>query len=561
MSTTVVIERNVPVPMRDGTILRADVYRPPVDHPVPAILCRIPYDISHALVPLSGLDPERAAEVGLAYVCETTRGRYGSKGRFYPFVHERADGYDSVEWVAAQPWCSGAVGMAGRSYGGCTQWLAAIEQPPHLKAIFPVVIGSQFYENWIYQGGAFHLGFNLYWALLMTNPREANNANRHCEHLPLSTVPVLRENEAASFYFDWLEHATEDDYWQRISIHRHYPQVQVPAYNVGAWYDLFLPGTLENFTRMRAEGGSEAARRGQRLLVGPWGHGSTYGTFPDHSFPQFAPTDAVDLTEIALRFFARHLNGERNGLDEEPPVRLFVMGENRWRDEHEWPLARTRFTPWYLRSGFGAESPDGRLLPVPPGEESPDQYLYDPRDPAPTIGGITSLPGLLFGTSSGPKDQRRLEARADVAVYTSDPLQQPLEVTGPLEVVLYAATDVPDTDWVAKLMDVQPDGASLILAEGILRARFRSGLETPGALQSGKVYAFRISAGATSNLFRPGHRIRVAITSSSFPRFDRNPNTGRPPGADGPEALRAAHQTIFHDARRPSHIILPIVTT
>ena len=560
MSPALVIERNLPVPMRDGTILRADVYRPAVDQPVPAVLCRVPYDISQPLVALSGLDPERTAQAGLAYVCQTTRGRYESQGRFYPFVHEGADGYDSVEWVAAQPWCSGAVGMAGRSYGGCTQWLAAIEQPPHLKAIFPVVIGSQFYENWIYQGGAFHLGFNLYWALLITNPREANYANRYCDHLPLSTLPILRENETAAFYFDWLEHATDDAYWQRLSIHRHYPQVQVAAYNVGAWYDLFLPGTLENFARMRAEGGSEAVRRGQRLLVGPWAHGSTYGTFPDHSFPEFAPADAVDLTGIALRFFERHLKGEANGLDEEPPVRLFVMGENRWRNEREWPLARTRFTPWYLRAGLSAGSADGRLIPIPPGEEPPDQYFYDPRDPAPTVGGITSVPALIFGTSAGPKDQRRLEARADVIVYTSEPLQQAVEVTGPLEMVVYAATDAPDTDWVAKLMDVQPDGASLILAEGILRARFRHGFEAPLPVQSGEVYAYRISLAATSNLFRPGHRIRVAITSSSFPRFDRNPNTGHPLGADGPQALRAAHQTIFHDAERPSHIVLPIIT-
>jgi len=202
MPPSLVIERNVPVPMRDGITLRADVYRPSASRQVPAVLCRVPYDISHPLVSRSALDPERAAEAGLACVYQTTRGRYGSEGSFYPFVHEGADGYDSVEWVAAQPWCSGAVGMAGRSYGGCTQWLAAIEQPPHLRAIFPVVIGSQFYENWIYQGGAFHLGFNLYWALLITNPSETNNSQRHCQHLPLATLPILRDYPGALFYFD-----------------------------------------------------------------------------------------------------------------------------------------------------------------------------------------------------------------------------------------------------------------------------------------------------------------------------------------------------------------------
>jgi uncharacterized protein len=551
------IERDVPVPMREGTVLRADVYRPEVNDPVPAIVCRLPYDISHRLVPLSAIDPERACEAGFAVVCQSTRGRHRSEGRFHPFVHEGRDGYDTVEWAAAQPWCSGSVGMAGRSYGGVTQWLAALEEPPHLKAIFPVVIGSDFYHNWIYQGGAFQLGFNLFWALLVTMEREANRATSHYPHLPLSTLPVMRESDAASFYFEWMEHATDDAYWQALSIRRRYGSVRVPAFNVGGWYDVFLAGTLENFARMRREGGSEAARQGQRLLIGPWAHGTTYGPYPDHSFPLFEDRDALDLTDLQLEFFSHHLKGGR--AVEEPPVRIFVMGENRWRHANDWPLPLTQYTPWYLHAERENGERTGSLSPSPPGEEDADAYTYDPRDPAPTVGGITSLPALVLGANHAPKDQRRLERRPDVLVYTSEPLSEEVEVTGPLAAVLYAATTTPDTDFVVKLTDVYPDGKSLILAEGVLRARFRDGFERPAAVEAGRVYAFRIDLAATSNLFRAGHRIGILVTSSSFPRFDPNPNTGNRLGLDGPEDLREARQTIFHDRERPSHVLLPIV--
>jgi putative CocE/NonD family hydrolase len=559
MSSHVLVERNVPVPMRDGTVLRADVYRPDTPSPLPAVVSRVPYDRTHPLVPLSALDPERAVEAGFAVVCQDTRGRYESEGRFYPFVHEGKDGFDTIEWVAAQPWCSGAVGMAGRSYAGATQWLAAVEQPPHLKAIFPVVIGSEFYEGWIYQGGAFQLGFNLFWALLILAPNAASRPTAQYRHLPLSTLPLLREKEAASFYFDWIAHATNDDYWQALAINRRYNRVQVPAFNVAGWYDVFLRGTLENFARMRQEGGSAVARTGQRLLVGPWAHGSTYGPYPDHGFELFAPGDATDLTDRQLRFFAHHLKSEANGLDQEAPVRIFIMGENQWRDEQEWPLARTRYTRWFLHSDGAAGTSGGSLSPIPPAEEPPDRYLYDPQHPAPTVGGPTSLPALFLGTNSGPRDQRQVEERADVLVYTSAALEQPVEVTGPLTVTLYAATTAPDTDFVAKLMDVCPNGVSRILAEGIRRARFRDGYDHPQPLASGRVYEYTIDLVATSNLFLAGHRIRLALTSSSFPRFDRNPNTGNPLGVDGPEELRPARQAVFHDRERPSHILLPVI--
>jgi uncharacterized protein len=560
MSDRLLLERNVPVPMRDGRVLRADVYRPDVAAPVPVVVSRVPYDKSLPLIPPAALDPVRAVEAGFAMVCQDVRGRYQSGDDFHPFVHEGRDGYDTVEWAAAQPWSSGAVGMAGRSYAGTTQWLAAMEQPPHLSAIFPVVIGSDYYQNWIYQGGAFQLGFNLYWALLIAGRKEATRPAPHYQHLPLSTLPILRENGLAPWYFDWLAHATDDEYWQALALNRRYARIQVPAYNVGGWYDIFLHGTLENFVRLRREAGSELARAGQRLLVGPWAHGSTYGPYPDHSFEMFAPHDAVDLADLQVRFFARHLSDQANGVDDEPPVRIFVMGENRWRDEQDWPLARTRYTQWFLHSDGDAARAGGGLSPIKPADEPPDRYLYDPHDPAPTVGGPTSLPALFLGTNSGPRDQQRVEERPDVLVYTSVPLEQPTEVTGPLLVNLYAATTAPDTDFVAKLMDVSPDGVSRILAEGILRAQFRDGYDRPRPVQPGQVDAYSIDLAATSNLFLAGHRIRVAVTSSSFPRFDRNPNTGHPLGVDGPEDLRTAQQTIYHDSDLPSHILLPLIS-
>lgn len=580
MGNRVLLDRNVPVAMRDGTVLRADVYRPDTDRPVPAIVSRLPYNKDVLLMQTYAIHPVRAAEAGFAVLYQDTRGRYQSEGEFYPFVHEGQDGYDTVEWVAAQPWCSGAVGMTGASYFGATQWLTAAEQPPHLKAIFPIVTTSEYCESWTYQGGAFQLGFTLLWTLSDLAPDTATHLahtgqaepgemmrlllstdrmDAQYRHLPLSSLPILRDSNTAHYYFDWIAHAANDGYWQSIAVNRHYSRIQVPAYNVGAWYDLFLHGTLENFVRMRQEGGSEIARTGQRLLVAPWAHGDFTGVYPDVSFGISASADLVDLTGLQLPFFAHYLKGEDNGLDQEPPVRLFVMGENRWREEQEWPLARAQYTPWFLHSDGDAGRAGGTLSPQGPAQETWDAFLYDPRNPAPTIGGPTFLPGLQIGANSGPRDQRHVEARADVLVYTSDPLDQPLEVTGPLTVTLYAATSAPDTDFVARLCEVYPDGVSRILAEGILRARFREGCEHPRPIKPDQVYEYQINLVATSNLFQPGHRIRADVTSSSFPRFDRNPNTGNPLGQDGPGDLQPALQKVFHDPEHPSHILLPVI--
>ena len=538
--------------MRDGVVLRADVYRPPSDAPHPAVLNRTPYDRSLRLTPPAALDPELAVGAGLALVCQDVRGQHSSDGEFYPFRSEEADGYDSVEWVAAQSWCDGKVAMAGRSYSAATQWLAAAARPPHLVAIFPVVAGSDHYGS-MYQGGAFQLGFNLFWVQLLTGPKVQGSLAEQFRHLPLTDAPLLEAGTAGHFYRDWLAHPNDDDYWQAPAINRRYGQIEVPAYIVGGWYDMFLSGTLENYRHMRAEAATQKARSQTRLLIGPWAHGSTYGAYPDHSFAEFGDEARVDLTQMQTAFYREQLLGPTEEPEPATPVRIFVMGENRWRDERDWPIGRARQQRWFLRG-------DGVLSTDAPGGEAPDAYVYDPSDPAPTIGGPTSLPARSLRMNSGPLDQRPLEERSDVLVYSSAPLAEPLEVTGPLSLVLHAASSAPDTDFVAKLCDVAPDGFARILAEGVLRTRFAEDRERPRLREPNRPYEYAIDLVATSNTFLAGHRIRLLVTSSSFPRFDRNTNTGHALGADGPDDLCVARQTVFHDGARASHLLLPVVS-
>ena len=536
--------------MRDGVVLRADAYLPDDPGPAPAVVTRTPYDRSFPPAAHAALEPERATEAGIAVVCQDVRGQNGSDGDFSPFHSEGLDGYDTVEWVSAQPWCNGAVAMAGRSYPAATQWRAALEGPPSLKAIFPVVVGSDYYDGWIYQGGAFEFGFNLFWVHLMTDPKARGSLDEHYRHLPISDPPLLADSPAGRFYREWLAHPTYDEHWRRLSIRGRYGDIQVPAFNVSGWYDVFLGGTLENFTRMREEAGTAEARAHTRLLIGPWGHGSAFGAYPDHRFKEFGPDTRIDLDELQLSWLGALLEGTEP--EAGPPVRIFVMGENRWRDEDGWPLARANEERWHLRQ-------DGGLSPEPPSDEPPDEYLYDPADPAPTIGGPTSLPGRMMRPSAGPLDQAALEKRPDVLVYTSQPLEQPFEVTGPLSLVIHASTDAPDTDFVAKLCDVDEEGRSRILAEGVLRARYRDSFDEPKPVDPGAVHEYRIDLVATSNVFLSGHRVRLIVTSSSFPRFDSNANSGLPLGEDTADTLRPARQRIFHDGSRPSHLVLPVV--
>ena len=575
--TAIRSEFGLPVKMRDGVTLYADVYRPDAPEPLPVLLQRTPYDKSQGRV--GSLDVMRAASHGYAVVIQDTRGRYASDGEFYPFLDETDDGFDTVQWCAEQPWSSGKVGMFGRSYVGATQWLCAIANPPNLACIAPGITASDYYEGWTYQGGALAWGFVLSWTmrqLTLANlgaissrydvpdgAREAllnafNELDAAFRHQPLVDLPHLKV-PLAGYFYDWIRHSTSDDYWKRWRIADHYAHITTPALHLGGWHDIFLLGTLRNFIGMRTQAADARARRGQRLIVGPWHHGPFGETSGEFFFGLGAAGTAIDTDGIQLRWFDHWLKDAPNGAADDPPVRIFVMGANQWRDESEWPLARARHTDYYLHSGGKANTAggDGTLSTAAPGAEASDVFLYDPRDPAPTRGGpLCCGPSFVPG---GAYDQREVEARSDVLCYTTPPLAADLEVTGPVAVTLYAATTAADTDFTAKLVDVAPCGAARNLTDGIIRARYRQGTDAARPITPGAVEEYTIDLVATSNVFQAGHRIRLEISSSNFPRFDRNCNTGGEPWAAA-ECVPAV-QTIYHNGQYPSRIHLPVIPT
>jgi putative CocE/NonD family hydrolase len=458
---------------------------------------------------------------------------------------------------------------------GVTQWLAAGQAPPSLKAMAPALTASNYHDGWTYQGGAFSLGFNLSWTMtalatdrLMKarahNPEASSELGRvvggidemrqWLEIIALKELPMFRIG--APFFFDWLDHPAYDSYWRGIDIEAHHNRITVPAFNLGGWYDIFLGGTLRNFTGMQSRGATAQARDGQRLLVGPWAHGLPRANMAgDADFGYRSTPLSIDQDRIILNFFDLWLKEIRHA--DSARVRLFVMGPNRWRDENEWPLARTDWLRFYLHSRGRANSAagDGALSPQPPGDEREDSYVYNPLDPAPTCGGgLCCYPAVVPG---GAFDQRAIENRADVLVYSTEPLSEDLEVTGPIRLTLYASSSAPDTDFTAKLVDVEPGGQARNLTDGIIRARYRQSPSDPGLLKPGEVEEYTIDLGATCNVFAAGHRIRLEISSSNFPRFDRNPNTGHDLFADA--ETRPALQTVMHRTGCASHLTLPVI--
>jgi putative CocE/NonD family hydrolase len=575
---SVKIDRDVPMKTRDGVTLRADVYRPDGPGRFPTLLSRLPYDKTGRRRPG---DIDVFVEHGYVVIFQDTRGRFASDGDdYYPLVWEGQDGHDAVEWAATLPYSDGRIGTMGQSYLGATQYLLAPTRPPHLVASFPASAAADFHQCWVYHtGGAFELGWQLPYAVLMARDTIARRgltstllpelekllvpaptpwappvSDEAYRRLPLTAwADVLAP--VAPYFGDYLRQPDDGAYWQEINLERRWGEIDVPMYHVTSWYDIFLHGGLANFAGLRARAATEAARRAQKLLVGPWAHLFPY-TSPTSTGTgdiDFGPDALIDLHEVQLRWFDHWLKGVDTGILDEPPVKLFVMGENRWRDEHEWPLARTRYTPYYLRGSgaAGGARGDGGLSPQAPGEEPADRFTYDPADPVPTRGGNTLI--LAMGVA----DQRPVESRADVLVYTSDVVSAPLEVTGPITVTLYAASSAPDTDFTAKLVDVRPDGYARNLADGIVRARYRESRTAPRPLTPGEVTKLTIDLWATSHVFLPGHRLRLEISSSNFPRFDRNLNTGDDQATG--TRWQTARQTIFHDARYPSHVLLPII--
>jgi putative CocE/NonD family hydrolase len=575
-----IVEKNVLVPMRDGVQLAADVYRPDIPDPCPTLLLRTPYNRELPTLLNYSFDVLRGTQAGYAVVAQDTRGRYASQGTFNPFFDEAADGADSIAWAAAQPWSSGAVGMIGGSYFGATQWTAATQAPEALRGIAPFVTTDQYYESWAYQGGAFELGFNLNWTLSSlalgelvrrmgageASPEDfavlvaAIDANEELyRRLPLRGLAEL--DGLAPYYEDWLAHPSYDDFWRATAPRESYGRITAPALNMGGWHDLFLKGTLANYTGMKRAGGSEDARRRQRLLIGPWAHGTAAGAFPERLYGLASGIDFVDITGLQLRWFDWLLKGEDNGLGREKPVRLFVMGANVWRDEDDWPLPDTEYVDYFLHSRGRANTAggDGGLSTDLPGDEPEDMYLYDPRDPVPTTGGGTFLPGLSIGANAGPRDQRAVEARHDVLCYTSEPLTAPLEVIGPVRAVLQVSSSATDTDFTAKLVDVAPDGRAENLADGILRTRYRESLSEPSPLEPERVYEVTVDLVATAAVIAAGHRIRLEVSSSNFPRFDRNTNTGGVIATEAEADIRQAVNRVHHTRVQPSRLVLPVI--
>ena len=564
----VITQNGVPMKTRDGVTLYSDIYRPRADGTFPVILMRTPYDksVSWAVGPAYQI-----ATHGYVVVVQDVRGRYTSEGEWYPFRHESNDGYDAVEWAAALPSSNGKVGMIGGSYVGATQMLSAIAHPPHLAGICPVVTASNYHDGWTYQSGALEQWFDQNWATqLATNTMWrliAKNTNvlLGAPVLPLTHYPAFNyvslpagaeaTAELAPYYLDWLAHPDYDAYWKQWSIEEHFSDIQVPALHIGGWYDIFLGGTLRNYMGIKAHGGTDEARKGQRLLVQIGGHAGFGRRIGDVEFGD----DALKFpsTDVVLAWYDYLFKGVQNEFAT-VPVRIFVMGENKYHQESDWPPPEAKLTRYFLHSGGSANSlrGDGGLSLTPPKKETPDKFTYDPANPVPTIGGSLCCDAEHY--EPGPRDQRASENRDDVLVYSTKPLAEDMEVTGPVTLELWARSSAVDTDFTAKLVDVSPVGFAMNLTDGILRMRYRDSQEKPGLMNPDQVYKISVDLWATSSVFKKGHIIRLEVSSSNFPRFDSNLNTGADQATS--REFVSATNTILHDSEHPSALLVPVIT-
>src|SRR5215510_14807216 len=506
------------VAMRDGVKLSTIIYLPEGSGPWPTVLVRTPYG-KQTQTRSNG----EWTKNGFAFVVQDVRGTFKSEGKYRPFVDDQVDGYDTIEWLARQPWSNGKVGMYGASAMGIAANEAAMANPPHLVAAFVMVARSSVYDQSSFMGGVFRKELNEDW---------------------------LKRQKAESVLQEIFKHAVRSDFYDRSDMSKHWQQVHIPIYNYGGWYDIFSQGNIDNFAGLQVNAGAPGTGK-QKLIMGPWGHGQLEEvTYPANSgVGAFGGTMSL---ELAKRWFEYWLKGVNNGIMNEPPVRYYVMGDvvdthapgNEWRTSPIWPVT-AKTTSYYLTSGgtLSEQAPKERL--------SFDQYKYDPNNPVPTIGGAN-----LF-LKKGPMDQRAVGERSDVLKFATPVLQSPVEVTGRIAVELWAESDARDTDFTAKLVDVYPDGTERLVLDSVLRARFREGFEREVFMKKGQVYKFKIDLWSTSIIFNKGHRIAIHISSSNNPRFDPNPNTGSPQRADA--ETRVATNSIHHDRLHPSRALLPVV--
>ncbi len=534
------------IPMRDGVRLSADLYLPLAEGPHPAIVLRTPY------VKAGPRYTERAmrwARDGYAFVLVDVRGRGDSEGDFLPYRRDADDGYDVIEWIAAQPWCTGAVATTGASYSGRIQWITALTRPPHLKAMIPMVAPS---DTFVEFPTGVPSPMDICW-YHMTSGRTMQDTDpvdwlEVYRHLPLETMDEALGRDIPRWR-EVVSHQTLDDYWRVLSYQHRFAEIDLPVLHISGWYDDEQIGTPLNFTGMVEHGASPFARENQHLLMGPWGHQVNGGTRLGEV--EFGQEALIDLHALERQFLDRHLKGL--DVPKLPPVRIFLMGENRWRDEPTWPPTAMRQVPYYLHSREGAQSRfgDGRLDLVPPGDEPTDSFTYDPRRPVPFLTDPTS------SQIGGPDDYSAVERRDDVLCYTSEPTAEPLDLIGPISLVLHAATSARDTDFTAKLVDVWPSGFCQRLTDSIVRLRYRDGFDAAQSVTPGEVYELTIDLWNTCLRLQPGHRLRLEISSSAFPKFPLNLNTGDDLATG--TAMAVAEQQVFHDRARPSRLLLPIV--
>jgi uncharacterized protein len=568
-SVPMVAEHNAAIPMRDGVVMRAEVYRPARSGPFPVLLVRTPYG-----EPMSrGVPVLPAIDAGFAVVLQHCRGTGTSDGDFAPFASEADDGVDTIEWCAGQAWSNGLVGMYGPSYLGMVQFAAAVSAPSALRCLLPTVTPADYFGGLVYRQGALQLGQLLGWYTLKSAQTLTYRAAAgedisadmpallahmtsmaaDYDHLPARDAPAV--SQIMPTWQQWLDHEERDEFWRDLSYAASRDRITAPALHVGGWFDLFLGGTLDNFMTLRESAATEHARRNQALVIGPWTHADQTGVAGELHFGLLASAQAIQLEQLQLTFLRRFVAEGQTELAGSR-VKLFVMGDNVWRDEDDWPLARTQWTRWYLHSGGGLSAA------LPGAGALPSKFRFDPRDPVPTVGGATLISGGPGGGISwigGPRDQRVIGTRPDVLVFTSEELPEDLEVTGPLRVTLNAATSAADTDFTAKLVDVWPDGRAMGVADGIVRARFRDGSGLSRPVTAGRVESYEIDLMATSQVFKAGHRVRVDISSSNFPCFDRNPGNGARAATATHDDFVVAEQTICHDAGLPSYITLPVI--
>jgi uncharacterized protein len=558
-----VAEKDVPVPMRDGVILRADLLRPRGDGSFPVLVYRTPYGKEPALQEYTTF--RHAVEHGYAVVVQDVRGRYASDGEFRPYENEGHDGYDTIEWAARQPWSNGAVGTFGLSYPGAVQWLAAVENPPHLKAMVPAMTFSSA-QNFFYAGGLWDMSWiEWIWDNIAPDirskrnlpgpktPDEASAAWGQASPEMLYTVPLDQLEELrgiAPYYYNWLKHPYDDPWWDWCDLRNKYGRVHAAVLNFSGWYDdNYGPeGATTNFTGLLKTRASDSDSQ-THLLIGPWVHGVASTGKTKSGERQFGPAAAIDYDEVVLHWMDHYLRSVPNGVEKEKPVRYFVMGDDNWHESEAWPPAATP-TPYYLASPKTGDIHGGLSADVPRGKKAFRSFLSDPEKPV-----VNSY------SSSGAHDYKSLVERNDVLTFDSSPLERDTEVTGPINAHIYLACDCRDVDLWMRLLDVAPDGAAFnLMSPGldVLRASYRDLKKGRQLLTPNRVFELHLANLITSNLFRKGHRVRVQISGTFFPNFSRNPQTGELENSSA--KMEKANISIYTNRQHPSRIVLPVVS-